>query len=257
MKAIIIEDEHLVARDLRKLIEAIDPSIEILTILDSVKACMEYFKTNFEPDLIFADIQLSDGVSFDIFNKVQITCPVIFTTAYNEYAIRAFKVNSIDYLLKPIDKSELASAIEKFKKMKAQPENKNDIKEQLQSLIGHLALPNDSKIYKERFAAISGKSHVIINYTNIACFQKDSLIYINTNDKQQFITDFQTMEEIEEVLNPKFFFRANRQFIINVNAVESFKTDVYSKLIVKLKAPLNITVDISREKAQTFKSWVQ
>src|SRR6187200_845289 len=119
MKAIIIEDEHLVARDLRKLINTIDPSIEIMTVLDSVKACMEYFKTNFEPDLIFADIQLSDGVSFDIFNKVQITCPVIFTTAYNEYAIRAFKVNSIDYLLKPIDKNELASAIEKFKKMKA------------------------------------------------------------------------------------------------------------------------------------------
>lgn len=254
MKAIIIEDEPLVAKDLNKVIRDIDPSIEVMATIDSVKSSIDYFKNNTEPDLIFADIQLSDGVSFDIFSKVQLSCPIIFTTAYNEYAIRAFKVNGIDYLMKPIDKNELSQAIDKFKKMKSS--SGADVKEQLQSLIGHLALPKESKIYKERFAAISGKSHIVINYTNIACFQKDALIYITTNDKQQFITDFQTMEEIEELLNPKFFFRANRQFILNVNSVESYRTDAYSKLIVKLKPPLNITVDISREKAQAFKSWL-
>lgn len=255
MKAIIIEDEPLVAKDLKKLIQQIDSSIEIIAELDSVKSCIEYFKSNNEPDLLFCDIQLSDGVSFDLFNHIRISCPVIFTTAYNEYAIRAFKVNSIDYLLKPIDKNELASALEKLKKIKTDPGV--DIKEQLQSLMSHIALPKENTIYKERFTAHAGKSYVVINYINIAYFQKDSLIYIVTNDKQQFITDFQTMEEIEELLNPKFFFRANRQFIINANSVDSFRTDVYSKLVVKMKPPLNSTVDISREKAQAFKNWIQ
>jgi len=200
------------------------------------------------------DIQLSDGVSFDIFKHVEIKCPVIFTTAYNEYAIRAFKVNSIDYLLKPIDKNELYGALDKFNKINKNPTI--SIKDQLQSLMKHIALPIDNKIYKERFTAHSGKSFLAIDQSKIACFQKDALIYINTIDKEQFITDFQTMEEIEELVDPKIFFRANRQFIINVNSVESYRTDSYSKLIVKLKAPLITTIDISREKAQAFKSWL-
>ncbi|MEO8146742.1 MAG: LytTR family DNA-binding domain-containing protein [Bacteroidia bacterium] len=254
MQAIIIEDEPLVARDLQKLISQIDSAINIVAVIDSLKSAIEYFKSNPEPDLLFMDIQLSDGVSFDLFKQVEIKCPVIFTTAYNEYAIRAFKVNSIDYLLKPIDKVELTTAIEKFKKLKENPTV--DIKEQLQSLMQHIALPNKTEIYKERFSAHLGKSFIIIDATNIVCFQKDALIYIITKDKQQFITDFQTMEEVEELLNPKYFFRANRQFIINANAVESYRTDSYSKLIVKIKPPVNITVDISREKAQAFKSWL-
>lgn len=254
MKAIIIEDEPLVAKDLMKLVQVVNKDIEIITTLDSVKASIDYFKNNPEPELIFMDIQLSDGVSFEIFNHIRITCPIIFTTAYNEYAIRAFKVNSIDYLLKPIDNSELTIALEKFSKYRsAQSEV---IKDQIKSLMNHLTLPSQNKIYKERFAANSGKTHLVINYTNIACFQKDSLIYIHTNDKEQFITDFQTMEEIEELLNPAAFFRANRQFIININAVDSYRTDSYGKLIAKLKAPNSITIDISREKAQAFKSWL-
>ena len=254
MKAIIIEDEPLVAKDLKNLVRQINPGIEIIATLDSVKASVEYFKSNPEPDILFMDIQLSDGVSFDIFNNVQISCPIIFTTAYNEYAIRAFKVNSIDYLLKPIDKSELTLALEKFSKYRAAQSDL--IKDQIKSLMNHLTLPSQNKIYKERFAANSGKTHLVINYTNIACFQKDSLIYIQTNDKEQFITDFQTMEEIEELLNPAIFFRANRQFIININAVDSYRTDSYGKLIAKLKAPNAITIDISREKAQAFKGWL-
>ena len=118
MKTIIIEDEPLVAKDLKKLILQIDPSIEILIVLDSLQSCISYFKSNDEPDLIFMDIQLSDGVSFDLLKEIDIRCPIIFTTAYNEYAIRAFKVNSIDYLLKPVDKVELQAALEKFKKIK-------------------------------------------------------------------------------------------------------------------------------------------
>lgn len=254
MKAIIIEDELLVARDLQKLIRELDPEIEVLTVLPSVKTAVDYFKTNPEPDLLFMDIQLSDGVSFDIFKQTGIKCPAIFTTAYDEYAVRAFKVNSIDYLLKPIDKNDLATAIDKFKKQQssALPEMKG----QLESLLHHISGAGPAKIYKERFIAHSGKTFVVIDQSNIAYFHKDILIYIVTNDKKQFTTDFQSMEEIDELLDPKFFFRANRQFIISAPAVDSFRGDSYGKLIVKLKAPLDAAVDVSREKAQAFKTWL-
>jgi DNA-binding LytR/AlgR family response regulator len=255
MKTIIVEDEPLVAKDLQKLVLQIDPSIEVLTVLDSVQSCISYFTSNPEPDLIFMDIQLNDGVSFDLLRQVDIRCPIIFTTAYNEYALRAFKVNSVDYLLKPIDKNELRTAIEKFKK--AQGFQGVDIKEQIQLAMSQLIAPTENKIYKERFMAHSGKSFLVVNYSQVAYFIKDTLIYIVTHEKQQYVTDFQTMEEIEDLLNPKFFFRANRQYIINIQAVDTFRTDSYSKLIVQLKSPLSVTVDISREKAQAFKNWIQ
>jgi DNA-binding LytR/AlgR family response regulator len=255
MKTIIIEDEPLVAKDLQKLIHQIDASIEIVTILDSLQSSIAYFKSNEEPDLLFMDIQLNDGVSFDLFKHVDVRCPIIFTTAYNEYAIRAFKVNSLDYLLKPVDRSELQSAIEKFKKINA---DQGDIlKDQIQLVISQLAIPSEKRIYKERFMVHSGKSFIVVNYTNVAYFIKDTLIYLVTNDKQQFVTDFQTMEELEDLLNPKYFYRANRQYIVSINAVDSFRTDTYSKMILLLNSPLNVSIDISREKAQAFKNWIQ
>ncbi len=255
MKTIIIEDEPLVAKDLQKLILQIDPSIEVLTVLDSVSSSIEYFKTHAAPSLLFMDIQLNDGVSFDLLKRVEISCPIIFTTAYNEYAIRAFKVNSIDYLLKPVDKNELRSAIEKFKNL--QNNQTNNLTDQIKEVMNHLSLKTETKIYKENFAVHAGKSFVVINYNNIAYFIKDTLIYLVTNDKQQHVTDFQTMEELEDLLNPKFFYRANRQYIINIHAIDTFRTDMYSKMVVQLKPPLNVTVDISREKAQAFKNWIQ
>ncbi len=255
MKTIIIEDEPLVAKDLHKIILQIDPTIEVVTVLDSLQSCIEYFKSNAEPDLLFMDIQLSDGVSFDLLKHVDIHCPIIFTTAYDEYALRAFKVNSIDYLLKPIDKNELRSAIEKFKEIKSV--QGGDFRKQMQLVISQLALPKETKIYKERFMVHSGKSFTVINYASVAYFVKDTLIYLVTTDKQQFVTDFQTMEEVEDLLDPKFFYRANRQYIVNINSVDSFRTDIYSKMLLQLKAPLSITVDISREKAQAFKNWIQ
>jgi DNA-binding LytR/AlgR family response regulator len=254
MKAVIIEDEPLVAKDLKNIIAQLDSTIEIIMILDSVKASVEYFKLNAEPELVFMDIQLSDGVSFDIFKEVEIKCPIIFTTAYNEYALRAFKVNSLDYLLKPIDKKDLNAALEKFRRINQNPAI--FIKEQLQSLMLHMALLSDNKIYKERFTVHSGKSFLVIDQSKIVNFQKDTLIYINTSDKEQFITDFQTIDEIEELVNPKYFFRANRQFIIHISSIETYRNDSYGKVIVKLKAPINVTIDISREKAQAFKNWL-
>lgn len=207
MKTIIIEDEPLVAKDLQKLILQIDPSIEIVTILDSLQSSIAYFKSNEEPDLLFMDIQLNDGVSFDLLKHVELKCPIIFTTAYNEYAIRAFKVNSLDYLLKPVDRVELQSAIEKFKKINV---TQGDIlKEQIQLVISQLSGPTEKKIYKERFMVHSGKSFIVVDFKNVAYFVKDTLIYLVTNDKQQFLTDYQTMEELEDILDPKFFYRTN------------------------------------------------
>jgi two-component system, LytTR family, response regulator len=255
MKTIIIEDEPLVAKDLKKLILQIDPSIEILIVLDSLQSCISYFKSNDEPDLIFMDIQLSDGVSFDLLKEIDIRCPIIFTTAYNEYAIRAFKVNSIDYLLKPVDKIELQAALEKFKKINAAPGS--DVQAQLQHAINQLKASSEKNIYKERFMVHSGKSYIVVHHANVGYFIKDTLIYLVTNDKQQFLTDFQTMEELEDLLNPKLFYRANRQYIVSAQAVDSFRSDIYSKMILQLKPPLNVSIDISREKAQAFKNWIQ
>lgn len=254
-KTIIVEDEPLVARDLQKLLSQVDSSLEVVEVLNSLQYVISYFKSNPEPDLIFMDIQLSDGVSFDVFKTVNLNCPIIFTTAYSEYAIRAFKVNSIDYLLKPINIADLKNALEKFKKVTQH--HTGVLENNLKVLIRQIGSPANTPIYKERFLVHSGKSMSVIDYTNVAYFIKDTLIYIVTNDRQQFVTDFQTLEEVDELLNPRNFFRANRQYIINLSSVDSFKTDLYSKILLKLKSPLNITVDISREKAQAFKKWLQ
>lgn len=255
MKTVIIEDEPLVAKDLQKLLQQIEPTIEIAATLDSLFTAIAYFNKKEQPDLLFMDIQLSDGVSFELFKQVDIKCPIIFTTAYNEYAVRAFKVNSIDYLLKPIDKNELIHAIDKFKKL--QNSHNPEINNQLQLLISQISLPQETKIYKERFTAHSGKSFVVFDQSNIACFLKDNLIYILSNDNQRFVTDFQTMDQIEELMNPNIFFRANRQLIIRSDAVSTFRVSDYGKLVVNLKAPINMAIDISREKAQAFKDWIE
>lgn len=254
MNALIVEDEPLVARDLKKLIAETDPEIQVQATLGSVEEAVVWLDANPSPDLMFLDIQLNDGTSFDIFERTQVRCPVIFTTAYDDYAIRAFKVNSIDYLLKPVDKKELARAIEKFRW--AASNGQTDVREQIKALITQMAGEPEQKAYKERFLAHQGKMNVVVAQQNVACFQKDALIYLITIDKQQLVTDFETLDELEELLDPAVFFRANRQTLININAVESYRADSYGKLQVKLKAPAGAMVDISREKAQAFKWWL-
>lgn len=258
MKTIIIEDEPLVAKDLQKIITEIDSTITIVTVLDSLKKCITYFKSNPTPDLLFMDVQLSDGVSFDLFNEIQLDCPIIFTTAYDEYAIRAFKLNSIDYLLKPIDKNELKISMQKFMRMRESIGPAFDIQDQFKKFIEQVNQPKgEQKNYKERFMAHAGKSYVIVHSEKIAYFQKDAIIYIVTKENEKFVTDFQTMEEIEDIINPALFFRANRQFIVQANAIESFRADMYGKIVAKIKNNNTMTIDISREKAQAFKKWIQ
>lgn len=256
MKALIVEDEPLVAKDLKKLIAEVDSDLEVLDTLPSVEEAVQWLQAHPAPDLMFLDIQLSDGTSFDIFERTAVSCPVIFTTAFDDYAIRAFKVNSIDYLLKPVDKKELTRALSKFRQSFKQ--EKPDVQQQIRALIDQLSsAPGAARTYKERFLAHQGKMNVVVSQGNIACFQKDTLIYLVTTDKQQLVTDYETMDELDELLDPALFFRANRQVFIQVHAVESYRADSYGKLLVKLKAPVGTVVDVSREKAQAFKVWLE
>jgi DNA-binding LytR/AlgR family response regulator len=196
---------------------------------------------------------LSDGVSFDIFNQVKIECPIIFTTAYNEYAIRAFKVNSVDYLLKPIDKNDLINALEKFRKFY----DAKDISVQnLNSLTKDYFLPSKVK-YKERFLVHYKNGLIPITSDRIACFVKDQIIYLFTIDGQKYVTDFNTIDEIEEVINSKCFFRANRQALLQIEAVDSYHKHVTGKLEVRVKGNSISVLEISREKATEFKTWLE
>jgi two-component system, LytTR family, response regulator len=255
MKTLIIEDEPLVAKDLQKLLQQIDNQIVILAILSSVESAKKWFQENEEPDLLFMDIQLSDGVSFDLFNLVKIDCPVIFTTAYNEYAIRAFKVNSLDYLLKPIDKQELSRALAKYRKIYENRIETPNLPNQIAQLLQDLKM--EEKKYKERFIVHYKNALVPINIDKIACFLKDEIIYVLTTDNQKLVSQYETLEEIEEMLNPKAFFRATRQHIVCLESIESYKTNFNGKLTLKLKNLPKEAIDISREKAPIFKKWLE
>ena len=255
MKAIIIEDEKFVAKELAIKIKEVDASIEIAEILPSLKTATNWFLQNPEPDLVFADIQLSDGVSFDLFEKFNLSCPIIFTTAYNEYAIRAFKVNSVDYLLKPVDRTELKFAIEKSKKS-IQNNAKNGI--DFQKIVEAINGINSQKpFYKEQFMANLRNSSVIVKTADIAYFVRDNLNYLVTFEGQRYILDYTTLEEIEELIDPDIFYRVNRQNIINIQAISTLHNSMNYKMTIKLKSPNHaLVIDISREKAPLFKKWL-
>lgn len=254
MKAVIIEDENIIARVLESKIKKVADDVEVLTILPSLKTARRWFSENSEPDLMFMDIQLSDGVSFDIFNDFTLTCPVIFTTAYDEYAIRAFKVNGIDYLLKPVKEEELKAAIEKCRKISGKDDYPpTDMKALLQAISN----PSSVSAYKEKFIVNIRNQWMPVSTKDIACFCKEVLNYIYLFNGERYQIDYTTLEEIEELLDPKDFYRANRQFIINIEAVYTVKPVENSKLIIKLKEPNHkLEIDMSRIKSPEFKKWL-
>jgi DNA-binding LytR/AlgR family response regulator len=253
MNAIIIEDEHLIAKELQYKIGEVAPDVKIKEVLPSVKTSYKWFMENAEPDLIFADIQLSDGVSFEIFERYTITCPVIFTTAYDEYAIKAFKVNGIDYLLKPVDEDELKKAIDKARTIL---QSKSAYPRDVQELLKMLANPQTTATaYKEKFVVKVRNNWLPVLTKDIACFYRDNLNYLLTFSGEKYILDFVTLDEIEELLDPKIYYRANRQSIIHVDSIQSIKPEENQKLVVTLKSPLKMQQDISREKAPAFKKW--
>ncbi|PUV25857.1 MULTISPECIES: LytR/AlgR family response regulator transcription factor [Sphingobacterium] len=245
---LIIEDEKLNADRLKRLLREIKPSIQILDVLDNIADSINWFQGNESPDLVMMDIRLSDGLSFEILESIKIDCPIIFTTAFDEYAVRAFKFNSIDYLLKPVEKKELENALIKLDSLKLQQTNQDPIRGLLDFIY-----PKD---FRTRF---------LLPY-------KDGYKTILVEDIQYFYSEFklthaklkcgtveivpQTLEELEQQLNSKVFFRANRQFIVHIDAIKRLHNHFNGKLKVEIKYSEDVEILVSREKAQLLKNWL-
>jgi len=255
MKVLIIEDEYPAAERLEKLIHKADASVEIVGVLGSIEAAGKWITSNPLPDLIFSDIQLSDGLSFQIFEQFSIKTSIIFTTSYDEYAIKAFKVKSIDYLLKPIKLQELEAAIAKFREMQ-KAFSPTDYALKMESLLDNLQL-SDQKKYKTRFLVKQHDQLVPVSQEEIAYFlTANEMVCLVRKDGKQFLVDY-TLEELEKLLNPQYFFRLNRQFISAMPAITKIHTYFNGKLKLELRPDTPHEVLVSREKAQTFKEWME
>lgn len=250
MKVLIIEDEFAAVENLKYLLKDIEPSIEIEKVIDSVEEAINYFNGNIASELVFMDIHLADGISFDIFEKTQVNIPIIFTTAYNEYALKAFKVNSIDYLLKPIDEEELKESIDKYKSSKnIQPDNT-----QLKNL---LALLNENKKeYKSTYLVQQRDTLIPLDTNDIAYFTIDEgIVKAITLDNKSYTID-KKLEDIEAELDTRKFFRANRQFIVQRKAVKNLQLYFNGKLLLNIIPKPNEQIVISKAKAPLLKQWM-
>ncbi len=253
MEVIIIEDEIAASKRLVNMLKKIDPGIEILSVFDSIEESVDYFASGKEPDLIFADIQLSDGLCFEIFRQVQVECAVIFTTAFDEYAIEAFKVNSIDYLLKPIGKNDLEAAIKKFQKIRSVVYGKNG-KNKLDQLLNKLNVFD--KEYKSRFLVKTGQTMKIVTTDHIAYFYiENQLVFIIAKDGNRYLIEH-SLDELETMLDPEVFFRINRQMIISLESVKTIHPYFNSRLKLVLNPEQNEDVLVSRLKVSAFKKWL-
>lgn len=254
MKVLIVEDENLLAKQLANLIGAVAPDTEIVGRTTSIQGTVQWLSNNSSPELIFMDIELADGQCFDIFNQTVIKTPVIFTTAYDEYALQAFKVNSVDYLLKPIKEDELKAALAKFKEVHTQPPVA-PVPLDMTKLLQQLNKVNQ-EAYKDRFLVKSRQKMQSINTEDIAYFcAKNTLNFLVTKNNQKYNIDY-TLDEIEALVNPKQFFRANRQHILAHDVIHAVHAWFNGKLKVELTIKPDDEIIISREKAPYFRSWL-
>ncbi len=252
MRVLILEDEDLSAKRVEKLLKGYNESWQVLDVLESISQTVDWFKNNAIPDLILMDIHLSDGLSFRLFEKIKIEIPVIFITAFDQYAIQAFKTNSIDYLLKPIDKVELYAAFDKFLDLRTKNTSPNTfdystLAEDIQKL---------SKKYKNRFLVKYGDTILFKNIEEVAYFYADEkVVYIVTMEGKKFLVDYK-LEDLEEILDPHVFYRINRKFVIKIEAIQKIKTLFNSRLQVFLNPAFEDEIYVSREKSQQFKAWL-
>jgi DNA-binding LytR/AlgR family response regulator len=250
MQVIIIEDEKPSARRLKRML--LECNIEVTTMLHSVSESINWFLNHPHPDLIMLDIQLSDGLSFEIFDNIDVKSAIIFTTAYDEYALKAFKLNSIDYLLKPINQDELEHAINQFKEKFT---NKNEDTFNMES-IKNLLSNSFEKSYKKRFTIKIGQHLKIVNQEEISCFySQDKATYIHTKENRDYLIDY-TIEQLSSKLNTQLFYRVNRKFIIQLNAIKDIIAYTNSRLEIKLHNYSDEQVIVSREKVKDFKDWI-
>ena len=250
MNIVIIEDEELSAQRLEKMILEIDPSINVLAKLESITSAVEWFRANSDPNLIFLDIHLEDGLSFSIFDQVEIQSPIIFTTAYDEYAIKAFKLKSIDYLLKPITREELETALLKYRNWTA-PESKTIDIRALYELI------HPEKHYRSRFSVTVGERIKTIQLDDIAYFYStEGITFMVCHDAHEYTIDY-SLDSLEKELDPQQFFRVNRQFLVGLSGI--VQTHVYpkSRLKLELKPSRKQEVFVSIDRVVGFKRWLE
>jgi two-component system, LytTR family, response regulator LytT len=250
MKILIIEDEEQAYKRLQKIIKETLPAAEILGVVMSVKSAIDWFKNNAMPELVFMDVNLADGISFEIFKQVKITAPIIFTTAYEEYAIQAFKVNSIAYLLKPVDKEAIKEALDKLEHLKGTKPVVIDYSTLLKTL--QQPIVN----YRERFVVKLGDNLRSIAVEEIAYFYTENKAnFLCTLDGKKLPIDF-NLDEVEGMINPKKYFRINRQFIIGMASIEEMKSYTRSRVIIKVKPPTTLDTIVSVERAGDFRNWL-
>ena len=256
MKILIVEDEELAVKKLQKTLFSVDEKAEVVGVTDSIKGTVEWLQNSPAPDLVLMDIELADGQSFEIFNLIEVKVPVIFTTSYDEYALKAFKVNSIDYLLKPIQKEELQAAIDKFKQRHPGPavEGKQDLN--IDNLIKELQQKLQPKEYRKRFLVKQAQKLVSIDVSDIAYFYSDGrLNFFKTCDNKKYVVDY-TMDELEDMLDPDKYFRTSRSFYVSVNCIDQIHDYFGNRLLLNLTPSVDKEVLVSREKVMDFKKWM-
>ncbi|MEQ9423970.1 MAG: LytTR family DNA-binding domain-containing protein [Cyclobacteriaceae bacterium] len=253
MKVIIIEDEIPAAEKLERLLKEIQPETEIVGKAGSVKKAVELFQNSQDFDVVFMDIQLTDGKSFEIFNQVEINKPIIFLTAFDQFAIDAFKVNGVDYLLKPLTYDALEASLQKLERFRGQFESGGSDMAQLSEMLAKISGSGAS--YKTRFMVKVGEHIRSIQTSDTALFYADGrTAYLITNNKDKYVVDYK-LESLEEILDPKEFLRVNRTFIININAIKDVLIYSNSRLRITPIVDLDKEIIVSREKVSTFKDW--
>ena len=256
MKYLIIEDEPLAQEELVRMLKSLDPNFVLLSTIDSVKGVVNWFNNNEQPDMVFMDIHLSDNICFDIFNKVDITAPIIFTTAYDQYAIEAFKTNGIAYLLKPIEEEELIDALKKFRTLTNTNIELSNIHTQIQQLSTLYTQPSTLTTYKERVLAKVGDNYQHVMMQDVAYFySEDHYTFVATKDKQRYIINY-TLDTLVEQLNPQQFFRISRQFILNINSINTISKHFNGRLKITVNPSFSEDIYVSRNRVQSFLAWL-
>src|SRR5688572_20493113 len=257
MNILIVEDEDLAVKKLKKTLFSVDESANIVGEADSIKSTVSWLQNNPSPDLILMDIELADGQSFEVFNHVEVKSPVIFITSYDEYALKAFKVNSVDYLLKPVQKEDLQVALEKYRQMKKMYATEQDKPSlSLDILVKELQQKLQTKEYRKRFLVKHGQKLVSVEVDEIAYFFSDGrLNFFKTNDNRKFVVDY-TMDELNDMLDPDKYFRISRSFYISVNSVAQIHDYFGNRLLLNLKPETDKEAIVSREKVTDFKNWL-
>lgn len=254
MKILIIEDEYPAADRLQRLLEELSEPTEVVAVLDSVEASVKWLQYQRAPDLILSDIQLSDGLSFEIFEQVLTSSPIVFTTSYDEYAIQAFRVRSIDYLLKPIKLQGLKRAIDQYQQFR-QGFSKNDQLQKMEKLLG--SLNHSGKQHKKRFLVKKGEQLLPVTDVDIAYFHTENeLVLMYTHQEKKYILD-NTLEQLEQLLDPNMFFRINRQFILQMSAIGQIHTYFSNRYKLMIQPRPQEDVIVSKGKAKAFRLWLE